>query len=60
MSNMLIALLVAAGSGTWIYSKQMRRSGTNSKNSLILAGLTAVVAFVIVWTIALTIDSAIK
>ncbi len=60
MSNFLIALLVGASFGTWVFSKQMRRSGNNSKNSLILAGLTAVVVFVIVWTIALAIDSAIK
>jgi predicted ABC-type exoprotein transport system permease subunit len=37
MSNFVIALLFALGSGAWIYSRLMRTTGNNKKNSLIAA-----------------------
>lgn len=59
MSNFFIAILVAASAGTWIYAKEMRRSGNNNKISLIVAGMTAGITFVVVLTIAITIDARI-
>jgi hypothetical protein len=37
----------------------MRRSGGNSKNSLIVAGLAGVAGFIIVITVMVTIDGAL-
>ena len=59
MSNFFIAILVAASAGTWIYTKEMRRSGNNNKTSLIVAGMTAGITFVVVLAIAITIDAKI-
>lgn len=45
MSNFLIAFLFAAGGGTWIYSKMYSRTGGNTQNALIVAGLSGVLLF---------------
>lgn len=60
MSNFVIALLVAVSFGTWVYTKQMRRSGNNTKGALAVAGITALITFVVVLTVAVTIDSSLK
>lgn len=60
MSNVLIGLLVGASFATWIYTKQMRRSGQNTKSAVTVGALAGVVAFVVVLTIAITIDSALE
>ncbi len=56
-SGVVIGLLVAVSSGTWIYTVMMRRTGNNTKSSAITAGIAAFIAFIVVWTIVLTIDS---
>lgn len=45
MSILLVAILFAAGGGVWVYSTMMRRTGSNTKNSVIVAGVAAVFAF---------------
>jgi uncharacterized membrane protein YeaQ/YmgE (transglycosylase-associated protein family) len=47
-SNFLIALLLGAGIGTWVYAKFQRSTGGNTKNSAIAAGITAVIVVIIV------------
>lgn len=60
MSNFLIALLVGASFGTWVFSKQMRRTGNNTKTSVIVAGMSGLIALVITFTVAVTIDGAVS
>lgn len=60
MSNVLIAILGAVSFATWIYTKQMRRSGNNTKNSLVLAGVIAVIVFFVILTVAITVDDMLK
>jgi uncharacterized protein YqgC (DUF456 family) len=59
MSNVLIGLLVAASVGTWIFTKQMRRSGQNTKSAVIVGAIAGIIAFVVVLTIAITIDGSV-
>jgi predicted ABC-type exoprotein transport system permease subunit len=46
-SNSLIALLVGLGGGAWVYNKLLRHTGNNKKNSLIAAGITAFIIFIL-------------
>jgi hypothetical protein len=51
MSAFLIALLFAAGAGTWIYTKFGRRTGGgNQQNAFIGAGVAAALIFLFVFT----------
>lgn len=47
MSNMLIALIFAAGVSVWVYNKVQRQTGGNTKSSLTVAGLVAGLGFVV-------------
>lgn len=51
MSNLTIGFLVGAGFGAWIYSKMMRSSGSNIKNSLVVATVAGVFSMVLVSTL---------
>ncbi|HOR23432.1 LPXTG cell wall anchor domain-containing protein [Candidatus Saccharibacteria bacterium] len=46
MSEFTIAFLIAAGGGTWVYLYFMRKTGSNTQNSLIAAGLVGVLIFI--------------
>lgn len=48
MSNFVIALLIAIGSGTWIYSKMYNRTGGNNTNAITVAALGGFVIFLFV------------
>lgn len=48
MSNFVIALLIAIGSGTWIYSKMYNRTGGNNTNAITVAALGGFVLFLFV------------
>lgn len=50
MSNQLTALMFGAGFGCWIYAMMMRRTGSNTKNSLIVAGLAALTGWFVIYT----------
>jgi hypothetical protein len=47
----LIALFVAAGSGTWIYTKFMRKTGNNAQTAAIAAGTAGLLIFIITFFI---------
>lgn len=47
MSNFVISLLVAAGSGTWIYTKLQRKSGNNTRPSLVASAIAALFIFIV-------------
>lgn len=51
MSNFVISLLIAAGSGTWIYTKLQRKSGNNTQQSLIASGISALILFIVLMVI---------
>jgi uncharacterized membrane protein SpoIIM required for sporulation len=48
MGNGLIALLVAVSAGVWIYTKMMRKTGNNAGSAAAVAGIGAVVIFIVV------------
>lgn len=47
MGNGLIAFLLGTGVAAWVYSKAMRQTGNNTQTSLIAAGGTGLVAFLL-------------
>lgn len=46
MSNGLVAFMLGAGVGAWVYSVMMRRTGSNTTNSLVVAGIAGLFGFV--------------
>lgn len=51
MSNGLVAFMLGAGTGAWVYSKMMRRTGSNTTNSLVVAGIAGLFGFVAMLTL---------
>lgn len=51
MSNEVIGLFFAAGSAAWIYNKMMKITGSNTQVAVIVAGIGALFAFLILWSI---------
>jgi hypothetical protein len=60
MSDTVIAFLVAIAGGTWVYSKFLRRTGNNTKNSLVAAAAVAIVLFIFLLIVLGFITSALK
>ncbi|HET7672925.1 MAG TPA: hypothetical protein VFK11_00220 [Candidatus Saccharimonadales bacterium] len=60
MSPFLVALFGAAGVSAWVYNKAMRYTGNNTKQSLTIAGATAVIIFILFLTVISFINSAIE
>jgi hypothetical protein len=52
VGNGVLAFLVAISAGTWIYTKLMRSTGSNTKNSLVGAAVAALLIFLAVFIIA--------
>ncbi len=48
MSNLLIALLCAASASAWTYNQFMRRTGSNTKQSVGGAAVTGVLTLILV------------
>jgi hypothetical protein len=46
-SNALIAFLAAAGFAGWVYAQMQRRTGGNTSNSLVVAGGSGLVLFLL-------------
>jgi hypothetical protein len=46
-SNVTIALLISLSSGAWIYTKTQRSTGNNTQTSLIVAGISAGILFIL-------------
>lgn len=51
MSNAMIGLLTGLGLAAWVYSKMYRRTGGNTQNALVVAGLVGFLAFLFMLTI---------
>ena len=59
-SGVIIGLIVAISSATWVYTKVMRRTGNNNKSSIITACIFGAIAFVVIVTLVATIDSLLS
>ncbi len=57
MSNLMIGLLVALSAAVWVYSKVARRTGGNTRSSLIVAGIAAAGAFLVVQSLLAILDN---
>lgn len=51
MSNIVTSILFSIGFGGFVYYKMMHQTGGNTKNSVIVAALGALVGFFVVFTI---------
>lgn len=47
----IISLLVTLSAGTWIYTKLQRRSGNNTKQSVVASGVAALFVFIVVFSV---------
>lgn len=47
LSSTVIALMLAVGGGTWVYTKMSRQTGGQAKPALIVAGTAAFFLFLI-------------
>lgn len=50
MSNAVIGLMFALGVAAWVFNKTQRRTGGNTQNALIVAGLIGLLAFLAMLT----------
>lgn len=50
LSNLTVAFLASLGFGAWIFSKVQRQTGGNTSNSLVVAGGSGVLLFLLVVT----------
>lgn len=57
MSNILVAFLLGIGFAGWVYSKIQRQTGGNTQTSLVAAGASGFVAFLLMWIIMSMINS---
>jgi len=55
MSAWLVSLFFTVGATTWLYTKLMRRSGNNTKQSVIVSA----VAFAVIFLVSFSITSLI-
>jgi predicted Na+-dependent transporter len=51
MSNIVIGLFFAVGLGGFVYSKMMHQTGGNTKNSVIVTLIAAVIGFFVIYTL---------
>ena len=51
MSNWIIALLASIAAATWLYTVLQRKTGNNTKSSLIAAGIAGVLLFALMLVI---------
>lgn len=59
MPSALVAFLFAGGFATWVYAKIMRNTGGNTQNSLVVAGIAGVFAFIAMLLILNFVDKAL-
>ena len=50
-TNFTIGILLGLGVGAWVYSKVQRKSGGNTTNSTIVAGIATAIAFLLAVTL---------
>lgn len=51
MPTFIIALLVAAGGGTWAYTKIQRITGGNTQTSLLMGAIAGVILFILTFIV---------
>lgn len=51
MNNTLVGLMFGIGVGGWVYYQMMRRTGGNTKNSLIAAIAAGAAGFFVLYTL---------
>lgn len=51
MSNFLVSLFLALGTGAWAYSFTYHRTGGNTRNSLVVAGVCGAIVFLVLFLI---------
>lgn len=49
MSNGVIAFLLAAGTSAWLYTKFLRKTGNNTKTSIIATAIGGAFIFLAAW-----------
>ncbi len=59
LSSVAVGVLLGLGFGAWVYSKVMRQTGGNIKQSTITASIAGGMGFVLVVTVMSLIDSAL-
>jgi hypothetical protein len=59
-SSVTIGILVALSAVAWTYTKVQRRTGNNTKNSVIVSGMAGLFAFILVVTVMSLIDKAMQ
>lgn len=60
MSPPVVALLFALGFATWVYSKVMRTTGGNTKNSVTVAAIAGLFGFVALLLILKMVENALQ
>lgn len=60
MSDFLIAFLATLSAATWVYTKANRRTGGNTQNALVVAGVAGIIVFIVVFTVVSMITSKIE
>lgn len=51
LSNVMVGFLAGIGSAAWVYSKMQRQTGGNTQNSMIVAGIAGLGAFLFLITL---------
>ncbi|GAC1393152.1 MAG: hypothetical protein NVSMB46_10050 [Candidatus Saccharimonadales bacterium] len=51
LPNYLVGLMLGAGVGAWVYNKMMHKTGNNTQNALIVAGIAGIFAFFLIVTV---------
>ncbi len=49
MSNFVIALLLSIGTSAWLYTKFLRKTGNNTKTSIIATAIGGIFIFFAAW-----------
>ena len=52
MGSVVFAALLAIGTTTWIYTKFMRHTGSNTRSSIIASGAAGLFIFFIAWGVS--------
>lgn len=60
MSSVFVGILLGLGIAGWVFSKAMRRTGDNTKSSLVLAGIIGFIAFVVGTSIMAMVNSFLE
>lgn len=55
----MIAFLAAIGISAWVYSKTMRRTGDNARNSIMVTVIIFAISYVLTLTVLALVDKQI-